>query len=163
MAKKISAEIRLLVGLLDRAYKSKSWHGTNLKGSLRGLKPDQLIWRPGRNRHSIWELALHCAYWKYVVLRKITRLDRGGFPRSPSNWPSLPEKPDIKAWKNDLVVLNEYHSGLIEAVTSLSAPALWKKATDSKFTCGHLIEGAASHDLYHAGQIQLVKRLYKKS
>ena len=65
-------EIALLVEILDRAYNRRSWHGTNLRGSLRGLTPAQLAWRPGKNRHNIWEVVVHAAYWKYAVWRRLT-------------------------------------------------------------------------------------------
>ena len=51
--------IRLLVALLDEAYDRKSWHGPNLRGSLRGITAAQASWRPGKGRHNIWELAVH--------------------------------------------------------------------------------------------------------
>ncbi len=56
--------IRLLLDALDEAYDRRSWHGTNLRGSLRGLSRDVLRWRPATDRHNVWELVVHAAYWK---------------------------------------------------------------------------------------------------
>ena len=64
----------LLLRILDDAYERKAWHGTNLRGSLRGVTADEARWRPAPGRHNIWELAVHCAYWKYTVRRKLTSL-----------------------------------------------------------------------------------------
>ncbi|GBC78834.1 hypothetical protein HRbin09_00042 [bacterium HR09] len=63
--------LALLVALLDQAYDHRSWHGPNLLGSLRGVSWKRALERPGPQRHCIWEIVLHCAYWKYVALRKL--------------------------------------------------------------------------------------------
>ncbi len=64
-------EIRQLLSILDQAYDHRSWHGTNLRGSLRGVSLRKAAWRPGRGRHNIWELVVHAAYWKYAAGRRI--------------------------------------------------------------------------------------------
>lgn len=159
MAETIKPEIQFLIDLLDRAYNRKSWHGTNLRGSLRGLSVDELIWRPDRNRHNIWEITIHCAYWKYVVLRRIKKLEKGGFPRSPSDWPVIPPITNLKNWRLDVAILNKYHNELKETVTQLSPGYLQNNPPKGEFTFTQLVQGVASHDLYHAGQIQLIKKL----
>jgi len=68
----MTPEVRLLLDLLDEAFDKKSWHGPNLRGSLRGVTPELAAWRPRPRGHNIWELTLHAAYWKYVVRRRIT-------------------------------------------------------------------------------------------
>ena len=64
--------IRELAALVDEGFDRKSWHGTTLLGSLRGLTEEQASWRPAPGRHNIWELAVHCEYWKYAVRRTLT-------------------------------------------------------------------------------------------
>src|SRR5262245_15169856 len=71
---------QLLLRMLDEAYKTRTWHGPNLRQSLRGISARQAAWRPGPRRHNIWEETLHAAYWKYVVRRRITGEKRGAFP-----------------------------------------------------------------------------------
>ncbi len=107
-----SPEVTLLLSILDHVYDRRSWHGTNLRGSVRGLSLTQARWRPAPGRHNIWELVVHAAYWKYAVWRRLTGERRGSFPLCGSNW-------------------------------------------FRRF----LISGAAANDLYHAGQIQLLKTL----
>lgn len=51
-----------LLAALDRAYDRKSWHGTNLKGSLRAVSVETAVWRPAPGRHNVWEYAVHAAY-----------------------------------------------------------------------------------------------------
>jgi len=65
----MDARLRLLLEVFDQAYRAPSWHGTPLKGSLRGVSVRNALWRPGPKRHCIWELVLHTAYWKCIVRR----------------------------------------------------------------------------------------------
>ena len=136
----------LLLRILDDAYERKAWHGTNLRGSLRGVTADEALWRPAPGRHNIWELAVHCAYWKYAVRRKLTGEKRGSFARKGSNW-----LPPGEKWEDDVRMLGREHRALRSAI---------EKATPQQLTkLERLIYGAAAHDAYHTGQIQLIKRL----
>jgi len=149
----------LLLEMLDQAYDEKAWHGTTLRGSLRGLAPREALWRPGAKRHCVWELALHTAYWKYAVRRQLLGADRAGFPRSPSNWPKAPPKPDADAWKADLALLDLQHVLLRDVVRRLPPAKLAARTPQGTWTNAEQIHGVAAHDLYHAGQVQLLKRL----
>ena len=155
------SETALLLRLLDESYEKKAWQGPNLRGSLRGVKAAQAAWRPAEGRHSIWELAVHAAYWKYAVWRMLTGEKRGAFPEKGSNWFARPASPRERAWKADLAMLDAEHRKLRAAVVALSGPALRRKPRGSKHTADTLVYGAASHDVYHTGQIQLLKRLWK--
>lgn len=161
MSSKTDPRTNLLVEILDQAFDKHAWHGANLRGSLRGLTVKQLLWRESTKRHNIWEIALHTAYWKYIIHRKLTGGKRGAFPRKPSDWPKLPAAADSKAWKADLDLLVEYHELLRKAVIDFPPSKLNSRATNSKYRYVQLIYGAASHDLYHAGQIQSLKRMQK--
>ena len=141
----------LLLRILDESYARKGWHGPTLRGALRGLTANQAFWRPARGRHNVWDFVLHCAYWKYTVWRRLTGARRGAFPREGSNWFETP-LPTEKAWRDDLRLLADTHRSLIEAVNEAPATLVRAKA--------RLIYGVAAHDAYHAGQIQILKRLY---
>jgi len=143
---------------IDLAYDRQSWHGTNLRGSLRGVTAGQAAWRPARGRHNIWELAVHAAYWKYAVLRRLTGAKRGSFALEGSNWFARPVQPTDAAWKADLALLERTHRELRAAVAALPAARL-RARVQGKRTAAWLLAGIAAHDLYHAGQIQFIKRL----
>lgn len=157
----MSPEIAQLVAILDQAYNTPSWHGTNLRGSLRRVTPAQAAWRPSSKRHNIWETALHAAYWKYAAARRFTSAARGSFPLTGSNWFRRPEAgvPTDAGWKRDLQLLDDMHDALRRAVIQLSPTDLPKIPPGKKVSNFALLSGAAAHDLYHAGQIQLLKRL----
>jgi uncharacterized damage-inducible protein DinB len=151
--------IASLLALLDEAYDRRSWHGPNLRGSLRGLRAAQAAWRPARGRHNAWELAVHAAYWKYAALRRLTGEKRGSFARAGSNWLAAPAPPTEAAWRKDLDLLADCHRRLRAAVAGLEDADLDRRAPGGRETIGRLVRGVAAHDLYHAGQIRLLMRL----
>jgi hypothetical protein len=150
-----------LLFLIDSAYDHGSWHGPNLRGSIRGVTPQQAAWRPATDRHNIWELVVHAAYWKYVAWRRLTRAKRGSFPGEGSNWITRPQQVTANAWKADIQLLADTHRTLREAVATLRPGDLANRPAGSKVSNLALVTGIAAHDLYHAGQIQLLKRLMR--
>jgi len=155
--KSATGELELLLGLLDEAYDRPAWHGPNLRGALRGLSAEAARWRPGPGKHCIWELALHCAYWKYAVRQRLFGGRRGAFLRKGSNWFPLPHPADAAAWKADLVLLDEHHRLLRETVAALPPRRLAERVR--KHTLARMIRGVGAHDLYHAGQVRLLIKL----
>jgi len=151
--------IPILVATIDQVYGRKGWHGTTLKGALRGVSPKQALWRPAPDRHCIWELVLHTAYWKYIVRRRLTGDRALTFPRAPSNWPAIPERTDPKSWRADVDLLDREHQLLRSVVAQFPADRLSRRAPESQWTYSETIHGIAAHDAYHTGQIQLLKRL----
>jgi uncharacterized damage-inducible protein DinB len=158
-----SAELQFLLQLLDESYDRKSWHGPNLRGSLRGVTAEEAAWRPAAERHNIWEIALHAAYWKYAVLRRITGDKRGSFPLAGSNWFPRPDTDSLQEmdrnWKSDRALLGTMHRRLRTAAANLRPGSLRAVPAGGKVTCAAMLRGVALHDVYHAGQIQLLKKL----
>jgi len=158
----MSPDVRQLVAIIDQAYSKPSWHGTNLRGAVRRVTARQAAWRPSPRRHNIWELVVHAAYWKYAATRRFTDAARGSFEHKGSNWFRRPidaAHAGDKAWRADLELLDEMHARLRVAVMRLSPRDLARTPAGRKVSNFALLSGAAAHDLYHAGQIQLLKRL----
>jgi hypothetical protein len=153
--------IELLLEVLDQAFDRRGWHGTTLRGALRGLTATEALWRPARGRHNIWELTVHAAYWKYAVRRRLDGAAVGSFTRKPSNWPTVPGTPDTAAWKSDIRLLEEEHRILRETIRTLPPGKLEERSPQGVWTNAEEIHGIAAHDLYHTGQIQLIKKLMK--
>ena len=139
----------------------KLWHGgATVLGALRGVSPEVAAWKPYPDRHSIWALALHVAYWDYAVRRRLTDEAKGGFPRSPSNWPRVPAGTTASAWDKDRRLVKESHETLLKAMTEFDPGRLDHHAGgEGGATFADLITGIVLHDTYHAGQIQMLKRL----
>jgi hypothetical protein len=156
-----SESLNLLLDVIDQAFDRQSWHGPNLRGSIRGLAPAQALWRPQPQRHNIWEHVLHATYWKYTVRRRIRAEKRGSFPLKGSNW-FAPLESTATAWRRDVALLIETHESMRASIADLSSDQLRRRLPGAKITYFFLISGIAAHDVYHAGQIQLLKRLQAK-
>ena len=154
-----STVIDLLVRILDESFDTKAWQGTTLRGAIRGITARQAAWRPRKDRHSIWDLTLHTAYWKYTVRRRLLGEKRGSFPRKGSNFFELLPGAGEVEWKTDVALLVEQHSALRAAVLTIDPDRLGDIVPGAKWRTEQLIYGAAAHDAYHTGQIQVLKRL----
>ncbi|HXX01972.1 MAG TPA: DinB family protein [Candidatus Acidoferrales bacterium] len=148
----------LLLRIVDEGYARKTWHGPNLRQSLRGVTAKQAAWRPGFGRHNIWELTLHAAYWKYAVRRRIEGGKRGLFALGGSNFFARPQKGGLNeaAWRADKELLEKEHRALRAAIERA-----FRTGRAQRFM--NQICGIAFHDVYHAGQIRLLRRLQEKS
>lgn len=154
-----NAEIALLLRILADAYEGQSWHGPNLRGVVRGLPLKQALWRPGRGRHNIAEITLHAAYWKYTVRRRLRGEKRGSFPLKGSNWFAAPNDLKEADWKGHLRLLDEQHRLLLEAIRECPPNRLTQTAPGGRGPTEKIIYGIAAHDVYHTGQIRLLKAL----
>lgn len=159
---KLSPEIMMLVQMLDDGFDKKGWHGPNLRGVIRRLNAHQAGWRPPRARRSIAEIVSHCAYWKYAVRRRLRGDKRGSFQLNGSNWFPLPTPLTEDIWRQYVALLDTEHEALRQAVAEFSRAQLHRTPPGGKFTYTRLIYGIACHDVYHAGQIRLLKRLQSK-
>lgn len=147
----------IVVALLDEAYFRKTWHGPNLRQSLKGVTAKQAAWRPSPGRHNIWEETLHAAYWKYAVRRRLEGGKRGSFILEGNNFFARPEKGKATeaAWRTDCAILENEHRALVQTVTKvLKTPAAKRHLK--------MLYGVAFHDVYHAGQIRLLRRLQER-
>jgi len=156
-------EVDFFLRLLDEAYDRKAWHGPNLRGALHGLTARQAAWRPAPGRHNVWELAVHAAYWKYAVRRRVLGEKRGSFGEPGSNWFERPGARGERAWRADRDRLDQEHRRLRAAVAGLGARDLWRSQPGTTRRLADLILGAALHDVYHTGQVRLLKTLEKRS
>jgi uncharacterized damage-inducible protein DinB len=155
----ISPEIAILVHTLDEGYEKKAWHGPNLKGSIRRLSPEQAAWRPRHERHSIAEHVLHAAYWKYAVRRRLRGDARGSFPLKGSNWFPVVAALSQAEWQSYVALLESEHRALRQTIVTFPPDRLHEVAPGAKVSHLSTIYGIAAHDVYHTGQIQLLKRL----
>jgi hypothetical protein len=148
-------EIQRILDQMDRAFSGDAWHGPSLMGLLEGITAEDASKHSVRGAHSIWELVHHIGAWNSVVHRRLngetveitTELD----------WPHVWEVSDI-AWKRALENLKDHRSRLRGFVSSLSDDLLDEKAAGSSESRYLILHGVVQHDLYHAGQIAILKK-----
>jgi hypothetical protein len=145
-----SAKRRMLLGLIDEAYDKTGWIDRSLRGTLRGITAETASWRPAEGRHSIWEYVVHLAYWKHVLRRRILGLRGDPFPEKGQNWFARPGNGGEEAWKADRAQLAATHEALRQAIEECVSP-------DERVI--RYAVGGAFHDVYHAAQIALLRKL----
>lgn len=148
---------QLILALLDEAYEKKAWHGPNLKKAIRGVSAKEAAWRPGKGRHNIWEETLHAAYWKWEARRRVEGGKKGSFALKGSNFFPRPVKgkADEASWRADRKLLEREHRELRKTIERIIDTPRAKKLLRH-------IYGVALHDVYHAGQIRLLRRLMER-
>jgi hypothetical protein len=148
---------------IDEGFEKTSWHGPNLKNSLRGVDRTMAAWRPDEGRHNIWEVVVHLAYWKHRINNRLDKNHTSTFPYKGTNWFKRTEAGTEEEWQADLKLLEEQHAALRETVTLLDIERLATRRLGSSSTYEHTLTGIPMHDIYHAGQISLLKRLQTSS
>lgn len=145
------SEIARIREQLEAAYRGPAWHGPALREVLRDVSTEQAAARPVAGAHSIAELVRHAAAWKSIVRRRLAgeSLDEVS---TEQDWPA----GDETEWRSSLDELEREHEALVAALAELGDAALTRTvANEPARVC---LTGTAHHDLYHAGQVALLKR-----
>ena len=158
----MNARIHDFLTAYDPPTGKRLWYGgASLFGSLRGVSAGQAAWKAPGHAHSVWQLLLHCAYARYNVRRLFEGgVERGGFPRPGGYWARLPDVQDVASWKADMALLKQEHARLAEAVRLFDPARLDEQATQ-EHSFIDLLWGIVMHDLYHVGEMQVLKKLYE--
>lgn len=135
---------------LERTYSGEAWHGPSLRKTLEGIGESEAEARPIPNGHSIAELAVHILAWREEALR---RLEGNG-----SDAPERGDWPSPLAWGELLEALDRSQNGLTKAVAALEEGRLDEKVKGRRESHYVLLQGIIHHDLYHAGQIGILKK-----
>jgi uncharacterized damage-inducible protein DinB len=152
----MTAEVRRLEKQLRTAFEGAAWHGPAVLELLAGVTPEQAFARPIAGAHTIWELVLHLGGAYRLVLRRLLGDSR---PLSPEeDWPDVPSI-SAEAWRETIDTLRRLNAEVRSALTAFPATRLDEPLVpDSPYTAYAQFIGLTQHDLYHAGQIALLKR-----
>ena len=142
--------------ILREGYGEGAWHGPDLKQALADVTPELAFWRPGRGRHNIAEIALHHAYTAHGVRAKLSGGAIEPFVLAGEDWFDLPDSLKL-SWAKILELVAREHEQLEKTIAGLSSRRASAPAGDADSF--DLVLGITCHAVYHAGQIQLIKRL----
>mgnify|MGYP000653058353 CR=1 FL=1 len=158
----MDATLALITSQIRTNFHGKAWQGPTLWGSLRGVDHALAAKPPAPGRKTIWDQVLHAAYWKYAVVRRLTGAERGSFPRTRANWPRPSDGTPAKAWEADKALLKAMQDQLLAAVEGLDQPDLTAAVHGGRggMTYLGLLTGITAHDVYHTGQINLIKAIH---
>ena len=150
-------EIERILDQLRRAYEGNAWHGPSVKEVLNGITVGQAHARPLTTAHSIWELVRHIAVWEDVGRRRLGGDLAQIEISSPEDWPS-PEDMSEAAWEQAKAALDRCHQALVEAIAQVPESLLDEPICEGLSTVYVTLHGVIQHDLYHAGQIAMLKK-----
>jgi uncharacterized damage-inducible protein DinB len=140
---------------LQRAFTGVAWHGPGLMELLADVDAATAAARPIPDAHSIWEIVLHTAAWDAVCLRRIggEKLQVEG----DLNFPPVP-KPIAAAWRKAVADVKRTHDRLVRTVAALPDSRLRDRVPGKRYDFWHMFHGVVQHELYHAGQIAILKK-----
>jgi len=151
------SELKRLNDQLKRAFEGKAWHGPSVLEVLAGVTAEQAAAHPIEGAHSIWEITLHIATWERVGRRRIEEF----IPIDVSDdedWPAVADTSD-DAWSSTLDEVRRNHEDLRAAIRGLDEARLEEIVPGTQYSVYFLLHGVIQHDLYHAGQIALLKKI----
>ena len=150
------SEVERIADQLKRAYEGKAWHGPAVREVLAGITAEQAARRPLANAHNIWELAVHIGVWEAFARRRLEGEVITDVPPE-QDWPPV-TATDEAAWKKTLAQLEDGHMKLRRAIAALPEARLSETVQGMGYSVYFMLHGVVQHDLYHAGQIALLKK-----
>ena len=154
-------EAALIADQLRRAFEGEAWHGDSVLEILKGVSAERAAARPIRNGHTIWELVLHIAAWDGAVRRRLGGAARWNCRGRTCNFPPVTDAGEA-AWRGAVARARLIHEELVAAVAALQDSRL-EEMVPGKAEAFHMfyyeLHGVVQHELYHAGQIALLKKM----
>ena len=156
------SECARLADQIRRAFEGDAWHGDSVLEILSGVKAKTAAARPLKNAHTIWELVLHIAAWDDAVRRRaegsVVRLS------ARQNFPLVTDTSET-AWRKAVAHLTQTHEQLVKTVEGFPESRLQQQVQGKSaayYTFFYMFAGIVQHELYHAGQIALLKKARKR-
>jgi uncharacterized damage-inducible protein DinB len=149
----MGAEAEFTADEIDRSWRGEAWSGPALLEIVAGVDEAAARWTPGAGVHSIFELLLHVSGWEHVARERV--LGRAKTPSDSENFPD-----PAGSWSDALGVAEVVHVSLVKSVRALSDDGIGKTAPGCSYTLRFMLHGVAQHNLYHAGQMAILKKLF---
>jgi uncharacterized damage-inducible protein DinB len=149
------SEASRIADQLRRAFDGSAWHGPALLELLEDVDAAAAAAKSLVQVHSIWELVLHVAVWDDAGLRRLS--GKKWQPIGLANFPPV-MKPTEAAWRKAMAATKRTHDALVKTVAALPESRLWDRVPGKRYDFYHMLHGIAQHELYHAGQIAILKK-----
>jgi uncharacterized damage-inducible protein DinB len=145
---------------LKRAYQGEAWHGPSLRELLADVTAAQAASKPIANAHSIWELVNHIIAWEQIVRRRLEGESLDDIP-DEMNFPPASDHGE-EAWQATRRALESSNQSLRESIRRIDDAKLDEMVAGKEHSNYFMLHGAIQHDLYHGGQIAILKKLTAK-
>lgn len=143
--------------VLEEGYGPGAWYGSDLRAAVADVKAGDAFKRPAKGAHSVAEIALHHAYWSREIVKKLTGQEsKVPFPLEGEDWFALGDGATL-SWTQIVEVLEAGQHQLARTVSAIAAGKQPSPLSEAERF--DVVLGITGHAAYHAGQIQLVKKL----
>ena len=147
-------EVKFLRDQIETTFKGDSWHGPNLVNTLKDIDYKQAMKRPVEGRHTIWELTDHTSFWMEEVW-KCVKDHAAMSPDMDQNWPEMGATEE--EWQQAVNRLMAAVNLVLDSLAQWEDEELYEKVPDEDYTFKQMLHGMVHHNLYHVGQINLLK------
>lgn len=152
-----TSEAARIADQLRRAFDGTAWHGPALLELLEDVDVPTAAAKPLNDVHGIWELVLHIAAWDGAACRRLA--GEKTQPKGAENFPVVPPKPTAAQWRRTIRHASGAHHTLVKTVERLPDARLWERVPGKRYDFYHMLHGVVQHELYHAGQIAILKKV----
>lgn len=150
------SEIQRIVDQMDRAFDGDAWHGPPLRPMLDGLSAEDASMHPVPGAHSIWEIVHHITAWNAIMRDELQGASAQITPEV--DWPPVWDASEVE-WQRAVEKLIDARRRLRQVAEQLRDEQLdgrpSKRTSNSRYV---MLHGIVQHDLYHAGQIAVLKK-----
>lgn len=146
-------EIQNLIDTLTHTFEKNAWHGPAVLEALDDLRDAQAEQRMG-NSHNIIELIAHMTAWRNFVCEKLEGNAAFDIDTDEMNFPTSVNL------KTALKELKASQKRLLKLLEQTSIEKLEEKVPGRPFKFKIMLNGIIHHDLYHTGQIVLLKKYH---
>ncbi len=151
------SEVKRIGSQLKRAFEGQAWHGPSLQELLAGVTPEQAVARPFPNVHNIWELVLHVETWARTVTHCLEGQMMPEELPAEEDWPQVTDTSET-AWRGTLAKFENGQRQLRDALRILTDEKLEEIVPGRPYSFYFMLHGTIQHNLYHAGQIAVLKK-----
>ena len=148
-------EVKFLRDQIETTFKGDSWHGPSLLKTLGGVDLEQATARPLGERHTIWELVDHTTFWLEAILDALKDKAMPD-PAMEENWPRMGSTEE--QWSQSLRRLEAAVNMVLDELAGWSNEDMERTVPGKDYSFKQMLHGAAHHNLYHAGQISILKK-----
>ena len=147
-------EVKFLIDQIRTTFNGDSWHGPNLVKTLKGVDIEQARERTVEERHTIWELTDHITFWLEEVDKSVK--DKKNLDHSGEDWPRM--GATMEEWEQSVRRLEAAVNMLVDDLATWKNSDLEITVPGANFTFKQMLHGTIHHNLYHAGQINIIKK-----
>ena len=144
-------EINNIIALLEKTFKGPAWHGPSIMETLKDIS-DKTAFNKISGSHSIVELVLHMTTWRNFTDKRLS----GDNEYQVTDEDNFPKATD---WGSAMNNLKQSQENLLSALRKFPEDKLFTTVPTRKYDFYTLLHGIIQHDIYHAGQIVLLKKL----